>query len=123
MFTLKIAKGFSGYLLTLSDIMGNQKLAVKYGDVTVFQYSDQNDLPGEKSPSFNIPLADGKWHQVAFSVDRKHLTVYFDCDNVQEYQLSRSKHSRLGNNLMFALGPYFARHGNPFEVRFKKIRR
>ncbi|XP_076091776.1 uncharacterized protein LOC143063482 [Mytilus galloprovincialis] len=115
LFYLKINKGLSGYLLTLSDIMGNQKLAIKYGDQTLFQYSDQNDLPGEKSPLFDIPIADGKWHQLAFSVKRRHITLYFDCDSVFEQNLSRSKHSKLGNNLMFAIGPYFARHGIPFE--------
>jgi hypothetical protein len=119
LFSVKINKGLTGYLVTLSDITGIQKIAIQYGDMTLFEYSDQNDLPGEKSPIFDIPIADGKWHQFAFSVKKRHVTLYFDCDNIYEQHLSRSKHSTLGNNLMFSVGPYFARYGAPFEVSRK----
>jgi len=71
--TARLAEDSDGYMFTVSDIMGKQRLAIKLGRVTSFEYYDQNDLPGFKSPSFDIDLTDNNWHQFAFSI--KHQTI------------------------------------------------
>jgi hypothetical protein len=35
LFSVKINKGLTGYLVTLSDITGIQKIAIQYGDMTL----------------------------------------------------------------------------------------
>lgn len=114
--TARLPVDSEGYLFTLSDIMGKQRLSIKYGDKTKFEYYDQNDLPGFKSPSFDVGLSDGKWHQFAFSVKGHSIKLYVDCVHLVTKTLSRSQHPLVGVNLMAAIGPYFARYGRPFEV-------
>ncbi|XP_060077304.1 protein kinase C-binding protein NELL2-like isoform X1 [Ylistrum balloti] len=119
--TARLPVDSEGYLFTLSDIMGKQRLSIKFGDVTKFEYYDQNDLPGFKSPSFDVSLTNGEWHQVAFSIKGHSIKMYVDCIHVLSKTLSRSEHPSVGVNLMASIGPYFARYGRPFEGQLEQL--
>ena len=120
-FTVNISSGRTGYLLTMSDIMGKQRLAIMYGKKLRFEYYDQNGLPGGKSPLFDVIVSDSRWHQIALSVKGKEIKLYYDCNESITMAFRRSKNSYFGTNLMISLGPYFARYGNPFLVSIKII--
>lgn len=117
LITAKLNTSSDGYLLTFSDIMGQQKMAIKYGEGLTLEYYDQNGLPGPKSPGFRESLSDSTWHQFAFSVEDQLVTLFVDCEKVKSQFFGRAKDPYVGVNLMLALGPYFARYGSPFEVR------
>ncbi|KAK3105543.1 hypothetical protein FSP39_000113 [Pinctada imbricata] len=120
-FTVNISALRAGYLLTMSDIMGRQRLALMYGKKLRFEYYDQNDLPGGKSPLFDVVVSDSTWHQVAISVRNREISLYFDCENAQTLEFRRSKNSYFSTNLMLSLGPYFARYGAPFQGQIEQL--
>ncbi|KAK3607618.1 hypothetical protein CHS0354_034669 [Potamilus streckersoni] len=120
--TVVFPRHTSGFFLTLSDLMGKQRLAIHYSSSSVvFQYYDQNNLPGEKSPSFDVQISDSTWHQVAFSVKGNKIALYLDCDTIISKPFPRSQHSSIGTTLMLAIGPYFARYGFPFEGAVEQL--
>ena len=118
LMTLKFHNNYSGYFFTLSDLMGKQRFALLYsrGSLSV-QYFDQNNVFEEKSTEFDVDLSDNNWHQVSLSVSGNQIELYLDCDTVIVKDFRRTKYFLLGANLMLSLGPYFARYGEPFEVR------
>ena len=119
--TLQLPVKSSGYLFTISDIMGNQRLAIKYGEKTSLEYYDQNNLPGLKSPKFDISVADGAWHQMAFSIKGQHIKMFLNCAQVFNKPFARSVIPDIGVNLVAAVGPYFARFGQPFEGHLEQF--
>ncbi|XP_061178253.1 protein kinase C-binding protein NELL2-like [Saccostrea echinata] len=121
LITAKLNISSEGYLLTFSDIMGQQKMAIKYGKRLILEYYDQNGLPGPKSPGFVENLSDSAWHQFAFSVEDQQVTLFIDCEKVRSQFFGRSKNPYVGVNLMLALGPYFARHGSPFQGSIEQL--
>lgn len=116
LITAKLNVSSDGYLLTFSDIMGQQKMAIKYGKRLTLEYYDQNGLPGPKSPGFKESLSDSTWHQFAFSVQDQQVSLFVDCEKLSSQFFGRTKDPYVGVNLMLALGPYFARYGAPFQV-------
>lgn len=118
LMTMKFHQNYSGYFLTLSDLVGKQRFALRYAiDSLYVQYFDQHNNPGKNSPQFDVDFLDNSWHQIALSVSGNQMELYIDCDTVLVQDAYKSKHYVLGANLMLALGPYFARYGPPFEVR------
>ena len=117
--TIKFHFNYSGYFLTLSDLVGKQRFALRYSHGVIYvQYFDQNNTPEVESPKFDdVDLSDSSWHQVALSISGNQMELYIDCDTVQVKDFQRSKYFVLNSNLMLALGPYFARYGSPFQVR------
>lgn len=121
LITAKLNTSSDGYLLTFSDIMGQQKMAIKYGKGLTLEYYDQNGLPGPKSPGFRENLSDSTWHQFAFSVEDQLVTLFIDCEKVKSQFFGRAKDPYVGVNLMLALGPYFARYGAPFQGSIEQL--
>ena len=119
LLTIKFQYNYSGYFLTLSDLVGKQRFALRYSRNAInVQYFDQNNKPEVESPRFDdVELPDNSWHQVALSISGNQMELYIDCDTVQVKDFKRSKQLAFNSNLMLALGPYFARYGSPFEVR------
>ncbi|XP_055995688.1 protein kinase C-binding protein NELL1-like isoform X2 [Ostrea edulis] len=121
LITAKLNSSSGGYLLTFSDIMGQQKMAIKYGNRLTLEYYDQNGLPGPKSPGFMENLSDSAWHQFAFSLENQQVTLFIDCEKVGSHFFGRTKDPFVGVNLMLALGPYFARYGVPFQGSVEQL--
>ncbi|KAJ0012025.1 hypothetical protein NQD34_013000 [Periophthalmus magnuspinnatus] len=71
---------------------GPAAAGVEVGRAPVFLYEDQHGKPApEEYPLFrSINLADGKWHRVAISVERKSVTMIVDCKKKVTRPLSRS---------------------------------
>ncbi|KAL5010137.1 hypothetical protein ScPMuIL_012442 [Solemya velum] len=111
----------TGYLLTLSDIMGKQKLAVKYGDRMKFEYYNGNDIPEIEIPEFDIDVMDDDWHFLAFSVQSDRIELYFDCESPITKPLKGFTTTTFGRNLVLALGPFFARYGMPFQGGLEQL--
>ena len=119
LITIKFQYNYSGNFLTLSDLMGKQQFALSYSTNSInVNYFDKTNKPELESPGFDDKvLSDNTWYQVALSFSGNEMEIYIDCDNVQLKNFKRSKEIVSSSNLMLSLGPYFARHGPPFEVR------
>uniref|UniRef100_A0AAZ3SL46 Collagen, type XI, alpha 1a n=1 Tax=Oncorhynchus tshawytscha TaxID=74940 RepID=A0AAZ3SL46_ONCTS len=79
--TLRPKAGLQSFLLSVYSEQGVQQLGVEVGRSPVFLYEDQSGRPApEGYPLFrSLNLADGKWHRVAISVEKKTVTVIVDC--------------------------------------------
>ncbi|CAG5896467.1 unnamed protein product [Menidia menidia] len=92
LFTIKPKAGRQSFLLSVYNQQGIQQLGVEVGRAPVFLYEDQHGKPApEEYPLFrSINLADGKWHRVAISVEKKSVTIIVDCKKKVTKPLKRS---------------------------------
>uniref|UniRef100_A0A3B3CNR6 Laminin G domain-containing protein n=1 Tax=Oryzias melastigma TaxID=30732 RepID=A0A3B3CNR6_ORYME len=92
MFTIKPKAGRQAFLLSVYNQQGIQQLGVEVGRGPLFLYEDQHGSPPpEEYPLFrSINLADGKWHRVALSVEKKSVTIIVDCKKKLTKPLKRS---------------------------------
>uniref|UniRef100_A0A671Y9Y3 Collagen, type XI, alpha 1b n=1 Tax=Sparus aurata TaxID=8175 RepID=A0A671Y9Y3_SPAAU len=92
LFTIKPKAGLQSFLLSVYNQQGIQQLGVEVGRGPVFLYEDQHGKPApEEYPLFrSINLADGKWHRVAISVEKKAVTIIVDCKKKLTRPLARS---------------------------------
>ncbi|TMS10117.1 Collagen alpha-1(XI) chain, partial [Larimichthys crocea] len=92
LFTVKPKAGLQSVLLSVYNEQGTQQLGVEVGRNPVFLYEDQHGKPTpEQYPMFrSINLADGKWHRVAISVEKKSVTIIVDCKKKMTRPLHRS---------------------------------
>uniref|UniRef100_A0A668A8T1 Collagen, type XI, alpha 1b n=1 Tax=Myripristis murdjan TaxID=586833 RepID=A0A668A8T1_9TELE len=92
LFTIKPKTGLQSFLLSVYNQQGIQQLGVEVGRAPVFLYEDQHGKPAhEEYPLFrSINLADGKWHRVAISVEKKSVTIIVDCKKKLTRPLARS---------------------------------
>uniref|UniRef100_A0A8C6T1W2 Collagen, type XI, alpha 1a n=1 Tax=Neogobius melanostomus TaxID=47308 RepID=A0A8C6T1W2_9GOBI len=90
--TVRPKSSLQSFLLSVYNAQGVQQLGVELGRSPVFLYEDQNGKPApEDYPLFNtLNLADGKWHRVAISVDKKTVTIIVDCKTKISKPLLRS---------------------------------
>ncbi|XP_030045046.1 collagen alpha-1(XI) chain-like, partial [Microcaecilia unicolor] len=81
LLTIKPTKGLQSFLLSVYSEHGILQLGVEVGRSPVFLYDDQNGKPAsEEYPIFKgTNIADGKWHRVAISVEKKTVTMIVDC--------------------------------------------
>uniref|UniRef100_A0A8C5HCY3 Collagen, type XI, alpha 1a n=1 Tax=Gouania willdenowi TaxID=441366 RepID=A0A8C5HCY3_GOUWI len=79
--TVRPKSGLQSFLLSVYSEQGVQQLGVELGRSPVFLYEDQTGKPApEDYPLFRtLNLADGKWHRVAISVEKKTVTIIVDC--------------------------------------------
>ncbi|XP_075437507.1 collagen alpha-1(V) chain-like, partial [Ascaphus truei] len=73
--------GTQAFLLSVYSAQGVQQLGVEVGSSPIFLYEDQSGKPApEDYPIFReVNLADGKWHRIALSVQKKSVTLILDC--------------------------------------------
>uniref|UniRef100_A0A8D3ARY1 Collagen, type XI, alpha 1b n=1 Tax=Scophthalmus maximus TaxID=52904 RepID=A0A8D3ARY1_SCOMX len=92
LFTIKPKAGLQSFLLSVYNKQGIQQLGVEVGRAPVFLFEDQHGKPApEDYPFFrSINLADGKWHRVAISVEKKSVTIIVDCKKKVTRPLGRS---------------------------------
>lgn len=108
-----------GFLFTVVDLLGFVKLALQVGTYPVFEYADDQGKPGEESPRFAVELSDDRWHQLAYSVRGRTVTMYLDCMHVIQKVLDRNPRSRLGSNTVASIGKTFVeqKQYTRFQVR------
>lgn len=83
------------------------------------EYNDMSGQPGRRlSPSFDVDISDGNWHQIALSVQAQSVTLYVDCMAEMMEPLARNSSSNLPLNTVLSLGkPYISDSNYPtFEV-------
>uniref|UniRef100_A0A3Q2SSV2 Collagen, type XI, alpha 1b n=1 Tax=Fundulus heteroclitus TaxID=8078 RepID=A0A3Q2SSV2_FUNHE len=92
LFTIKPKAGLRSFLLSMYNQQGVQQLGVEVGPDPIFLYEDQHGRPApEEYPLFrSINLADGKWHRVGISVEKKSVTIIVDCKKTVTKPLKRS---------------------------------
>uniref|UniRef100_A0AAR2KYJ7 Fibrillar collagen NC1 domain-containing protein n=1 Tax=Pygocentrus nattereri TaxID=42514 RepID=A0AAR2KYJ7_PYGNA len=97
MTTIKPKAGLQSFLLSIYSERGVQQLGVEVGRSPVFLYEDQTGKPApEDYPLFRtLNLADGKWHRVAISVEKKTVTIIVDCKKKITKPLGRSDQAAL----------------------------
>uniref|UniRef100_A0A3P9H2A0 Laminin G domain-containing protein n=1 Tax=Oryzias latipes TaxID=8090 RepID=A0A3P9H2A0_ORYLA len=92
LFTIRPKAGLQSFLLSVYDQQGVQQLGVEVGRAPLFLYEDQHGSPRpEEYPLFrSVNLADGKWHRVALSVEKKSVSIFVDCRKKGTRPLQRS---------------------------------
>uniref|UniRef100_A0A6I8SGC4 Collagen, type V, alpha 3 n=1 Tax=Xenopus tropicalis TaxID=8364 RepID=A0A6I8SGC4_XENTR len=92
LLTVKPKKGLQSFLLSIYNDQKVQQLGVEIGSSPIFQYEDHNGKPAPKDyPMFSsVNIADGKWHRVAISVEKKTVTIIVDCKKKATLPLPRS---------------------------------
>uniref|UniRef100_A0A8B9L263 Collagen, type XI, alpha 2 n=1 Tax=Astyanax mexicanus TaxID=7994 RepID=A0A8B9L263_ASTMX len=92
MALVKAKPGLQAFLLSIYNEQGVQQLGLELGRSPVFLYEDQSRMPApEDYPLFTgINLADGKWHRIAISVQKKNVTLLLDCKKRMTKALPRS---------------------------------
>uniref|UniRef100_A0A8C9F0P4 Thrombospondin-like N-terminal domain-containing protein n=1 Tax=Pavo cristatus TaxID=9049 RepID=A0A8C9F0P4_PAVCR len=92
LMTVKPKKGIQSFLLSVYNEQGIQQVGVEVGRSPVFLFEDQNGKPApEDYPLFRtVNIADGKWHRVAISVEKKSVTMIVDCNKKTTKPLERS---------------------------------
>uniref|UniRef100_A0A4X2JRW1 Collagen type XI alpha 1 chain n=1 Tax=Vombatus ursinus TaxID=29139 RepID=A0A4X2JRW1_VOMUR len=92
LFTVKPQKGIQSFLLSIYNEQGIQQIGVEVGRSPVFLYEDQHGKPApEDYPLFRtVNIADGKWHRIAISVEKKTVTMIVDCKKKTTKPLQRS---------------------------------
>ncbi|KPP71312.1 hypothetical protein Z043_109795 [Scleropages formosus] len=92
MALVKAQSGLQAFLLSIYNAQGVQQLGVELGRSPVFLYEDQMRKPApEDYPLFKgVNLADGKWHRIAISVNKKTVTLILDCKKPVTKPLLRS---------------------------------
>uniref|UniRef100_A0A8B9G053 Thrombospondin-like N-terminal domain-containing protein n=1 Tax=Amazona collaria TaxID=241587 RepID=A0A8B9G053_9PSIT len=104
--TVKAKKGGQSFLISIYNEQGIQQIGVELGRSPVFLYEDHTGKPGpEDYPLFRgINLADGKWHRVAISVQKKNVTLILDCKKKITKFLDRSDHPIIDVNGIIVFG-------------------
>ncbi|XP_008941786.1 PREDICTED: collagen alpha-1(V) chain-like, partial [Merops nubicus] len=104
--TVKAKKGGQSFLISIYNEQGIQQIGVEMGRSPVFLYEDHTGKPGpEDYPLFRgINLADGKWHRVALSVQKKNVTLILDCKKKITKFLDRSDHPIIDVNGIIVFG-------------------
>ncbi|XP_078061499.1 collagen alpha-1(V) chain-like [Mustelus asterias] len=92
MALVKPKAGNQAFLLSIYSEQGMQQVGVELGRSPVFLYEDHSGKPApEDYPIFGgINLSDGKWHRLAISVQKKKITMIFDCKKTVTKPLPRS---------------------------------
>uniref|UniRef100_A0A673LMQ0 Collagen, type XI, alpha 1b n=1 Tax=Sinocyclocheilus rhinocerous TaxID=307959 RepID=A0A673LMQ0_9TELE len=106
LMTIKPKAGVQSFLLSVYNEQGIQQLGVEVGRAPVFLYEDQHGKPApEDYPLFRaINLADGKWHRVAISIEKKTVTMIVDCKKKISKPLSRSDHTIINTDGITVFG-------------------
>uniref|UniRef100_A0A673G5N6 Collagen, type XI, alpha 1b n=1 Tax=Sinocyclocheilus rhinocerous TaxID=307959 RepID=A0A673G5N6_9TELE len=106
LMTIKPKAGVQSFLLSVYNEQGIQQLGVEVGRTPVFLYEDQHGKPTpEDYPLFRaINLADGKWHRVAISIEKKTVTMIVDCKKKISKPLSRSDHAIINTDGITVFG-------------------
>ncbi|CAB1326822.1 unnamed protein product [Coregonus sp. 'balchen'] len=122
MFTIKPKTGSQSFLLSVYNEKGVQQLGVEVGRSPVFLYEDQHGKPApEEYPLFrSINLADGKWHRVAISVEKKSVTIIVDCKKKLSRPLKRSDGAAINTDGITVFGTRILDE-EVFEVRTMTI--
>uniref|UniRef100_A0A8C2Q5D0 Collagen, type XI, alpha 1a n=1 Tax=Cyprinus carpio TaxID=7962 RepID=A0A8C2Q5D0_CYPCA len=104
--TIKPKAGIQSFLLSVYNEKGVQQLGVEVGRSPVFLYEDQTGKPApEDYPLFrSLNLADGKWHRVGISVEKKTVTIIVDCKKKLTKPLGRSDHAGIDTNGITVFG-------------------
>uniref|UniRef100_A0A3Q2Y9V4 Collagen, type XI, alpha 1a n=1 Tax=Hippocampus comes TaxID=109280 RepID=A0A3Q2Y9V4_HIPCM len=104
--TVRPKSGLQSFLLSIYNEQGVQQLGIEVGRSPVFLYEDQNGKPApEDYPLFRtLNLADGKWHRVAISVEKKTVTVIVDCKKKITMPLLRSDQTSISTNGITVFG-------------------
>ncbi|KAA8580958.1 hypothetical protein FQN60_013916 [Etheostoma spectabile] len=104
--TVRPKSGLQSFLLSIYNQQGVQQLGVEVGRSPVFLYEDHNGKPApEDYPLFStLNLADGKWHRVAISVEKKTVTIIVDCKKKIIKPLLRSDHGSIHTNGITVFG-------------------
>uniref|UniRef100_A0A8C7KKI6 Fibrillar collagen NC1 domain-containing protein n=1 Tax=Oncorhynchus kisutch TaxID=8019 RepID=A0A8C7KKI6_ONCKI len=104
--TLRPKAGIQSFLLSVYSEQGVQQLGVEVGRSPVFLYEDQSGKPApEDYPLFrSLNLADGKWHRVAISVEKKTVTIIVDCKQKITKPLLRSDRASINTNGITVFG-------------------
>uniref|UniRef100_A0A8C1BI58 Collagen, type XI, alpha 1a n=1 Tax=Cyprinus carpio carpio TaxID=630221 RepID=A0A8C1BI58_CYPCA len=104
--TIKPKAGIQSFLLSIYNEKGVQQLGVEVGRSPVFLYEDQTGKPApEDYPLFrSLNLADGKWHRVGISVEKKTVTIIVDCKKKLTKPLGRSDHAGIDTNGITVFG-------------------
>ncbi|KAM9416638.1 collagen alpha-1(XI) chain-like [Salvelinus alpinus] len=104
--TLRPKAGLQSFLLSVYSEQGVQQLGVEVGRSPVFLYEDQSGKPApEDYPLFrSLNLADGKWHRVAISVEKKTVTIIVDCKQKITKPLLRSDRASINTNGVTVFG-------------------
>uniref|UniRef100_A0A803U107 Thrombospondin-like N-terminal domain-containing protein n=1 Tax=Anolis carolinensis TaxID=28377 RepID=A0A803U107_ANOCA len=105
-FTVKPKKGIQSFLLSIYNEQGIQQVGVEVGRSPVFLFEDQNGKPApEDYPLFRtVNIADGKWHRVAISVEKKSVTMIVDCKKKATKPLERSDKAIIDTNGITVFG-------------------
>ncbi|EPQ15331.1 Collagen alpha-1(XI) chain [Myotis brandtii] len=106
LFTVKPKKGIQSFLLSIYNEHGIQQIGVEVGRSPVFLFEDHLGKPApEDYPLFRtVNLADGKWHRVAISVEKKTVTMIVDCKKKTTKPLGRSERAIVDTNGITVFG-------------------
>uniref|UniRef100_U3JIS5 Thrombospondin-like N-terminal domain-containing protein n=1 Tax=Ficedula albicollis TaxID=59894 RepID=U3JIS5_FICAL len=106
LMTVKPKKGIQSFLLSIYNEQGIQQVGVEVGRSPVFLFEDQNGKPApEDYPLFRtVNIADGKWHRVAISVEKKSVTMIVDCNKKTTKPLDRSDKTVVDTNGITVFG-------------------
>uniref|UniRef100_A0A3B4BK60 Thrombospondin-like N-terminal domain-containing protein n=1 Tax=Periophthalmus magnuspinnatus TaxID=409849 RepID=A0A3B4BK60_9GOBI len=120
--TVRPKSSLQSFLLSVYNAQGVQQLGVEVGRAPVFLYEDQNGRPSpEDYPLFNtLNLADGKWHRVAVSVDKKTVTVIVDCKTKITKPLPRSDQGTISTDGETTFGTKNEDEGFEVKQRYKQ---
>ncbi|XP_010145863.1 PREDICTED: collagen alpha-1(XI) chain-like, partial [Eurypyga helias] len=106
LMTVKPKKGIQSFLLSVYNEQGIQQVGVEVGRSPVFLFEDQNGKPApEDYPLFRtVNIADGKWHRVAISVEKRSVTMIVDCNKKTTKPLERSDKAVVDTNGITVFG-------------------
>uniref|UniRef100_A0A8B9ZDM3 Thrombospondin-like N-terminal domain-containing protein n=1 Tax=Buteo japonicus TaxID=224669 RepID=A0A8B9ZDM3_9AVES len=106
LMTVKPKKGIQSFLLSIYNEQGIQQVGVEVGRSPVFLFEDQNGKPApEDYPLFRtVNIADGKWHRVAISVEKRSVTMIVDCNKKTTKPLERSDKTVVDTNGITVFG-------------------
>ncbi|KAF7243536.1 Collagen alpha-1(XI) chain, partial [Varanus komodoensis] len=106
LFTVKPKKGTQSFLLSVYNEQGIQQVGIEVGRSPVFLFEDQHGKPSpEDYPLFRtVNIADGKWHRVAISVEKRSVTMIVDCKKNITKPLGRSDKAVVDTNGITVFG-------------------
>uniref|UniRef100_A0A674J2Y6 Collagen type XI alpha 1 chain n=1 Tax=Terrapene triunguis TaxID=2587831 RepID=A0A674J2Y6_9SAUR len=106
LITVKPKKGIQSFLLSVYNEQGIQQIGVEVGRSPVFLFEDQYGKPApEDYPLFRtVNIADGKWHRVAISVEKKSVTMIVDCKKKTTKALDRNDRAIVDTNGITVFG-------------------
>uniref|UniRef100_A0A8D2IXJ2 Thrombospondin-like N-terminal domain-containing protein n=1 Tax=Varanus komodoensis TaxID=61221 RepID=A0A8D2IXJ2_VARKO len=120
LFTVKPKKGTQSFLLSVYNEQGIQQVGIEVGRSPVFLFEDQHGKPSpEDYPLFRtVNIADGKWHRVAISVEKRSVTMIVDCKKNITKPLGRSDKAVVDTNGITVFGTRILDE-EVFEVNFQ----